>query len=120
METSPQRLAYLFRRYMEKNCTPQEKEELLNLILQAEHDDTLRRLIAETWNEAHPHYPQNNTRADTILREIVGSRSAEPPPAAPVTRHPLPPVAFRSRLRTTLFSRSAACFLWFIWIFSLI
>jgi len=65
---------------MEKNCTPREKEELFALILQAEHDDTLRRLIAETWNEDHPSYPQDKSRADNILREIVGRGAAEPPP----------------------------------------
>lgn len=113
MET-PQRLAYLFRRYMEKNCTPQEKEELFALILQAEHDDTLRRLIADTWNEAHPYFPQDKTRADTILREIVGRNAAEPPPVAQTIQYPIPTVASRSRLRSILLNRWAACFFCFI------
>jgi transmembrane sensor len=117
MET-PQRLAYLFRWYMEKTCTPRESEELFALILQAEHDETLRRLIAETWNEDHPSYPQDKTRADTILREIVGRRAAEPPPTASISRHPLPSV-FRTGLRALLLNRRAACFLCFIGIFSL-
>jgi len=117
MET-PQRLAYLFRRYMEKTCTPGEKEELFALILQAEHDDTLRRLIAETWNEEHPSYPQDRSHADNILREIVGRRAAEPPPDAPSDQHLLHTV-LRARLRSILFSRWAACFLLFIGIFTL-
>ncbi|HVU95652.1 MAG TPA: FecR domain-containing protein [Puia sp.] len=117
MET-PQRLAYLFRRYMEKNCTPREKDELFALILQAEHDDTLRRLIAETWNEAHPSYPQDKSRADTILREIISKNAAEPPPETPTNRHSLPTVRFTS-LHTILFNRWAACFLLFIGIFTL-
>ena len=115
MET-PQRLAYLFRRYMEKSCTPREMEDLFALILQAEQDDTLRRLIAETWNEDHPSYPQDKGRADNILREIVG-RAAEPPPTPPDLRHPLPAVLL-PRLRSVLFNRWAACFLLFISIFT--
>lgn len=103
---------------MEKSCTPREKDELFALILQAEHDDTLRRLIAETWNEAHPSYPQDKTRADTILREIIDQRAAEPPPAIPIFRHPLP-TAIRHSLRSFLFNRWAACFLLVIGISSL-
>ena len=117
MENS-QRLAHLFRRYLEKSCTPQEKEELFTLILQAEHDDTLRRLIAETWNEAHPYFPQDKARADTILREIICRNAAEPPPAAPVSRHPLSTVVSRFSLRSTLFNRWVACFICFIAIFT--
>jgi ferric-dicitrate binding protein FerR (iron transport regulator) len=108
MET-PQRLAYLFRRYMEKTCTPKEKDELFALIPLAEHDDTLRRLIAETWNEDHPSYPQDENRADTILREILGRHAAEPPPTVSSIRHRLP-TAIRSGLRKILFNRWAACF----------
>jgi len=103
---------------MEKNCTPREKDELFTLILQAEHDDTLRRLIAETWNEDHPSYPQDRSRADTILREIISKNAAEPPPHPPANRHPLPTVLF-SGLRTILFNRWAACFILVIGISSL-
>jgi transmembrane sensor len=117
MET-PQRLAYLFRRYMEKSCTPREKEELFALILQAEHDDTLRRLIAETWNEDHPSYPQDRSRADNILREIISRNAAEPPPVRPGNRHLLPTALF-SDLRTILLNRWAACFALIVGISSL-
>jgi len=101
---------------MERSCTPREKDELFALILQSEHDDTLRRLIAETWNEDHPSYPQDKSRADTILREIVGRNAAEPPPVTPIIRQPHPAVI---RLRTLFFNRWAACFLLIIAISSL-
>lgn len=117
---APQRLAYLFRRYIEKTGTPQEKEELLCLILKAEHDDTLRRLIAETWNEDHPSYPQDKARADTILREILSHGTSEPPPADSITtRPPLPSASFSRGLRAILFNRSAASVLGIVLLSSL-
>jgi len=117
---APQRLAYLFRRYMEKNCTPREKEELFALILQAEHDDTLRRLIAETWNEDHPSYPQDKARAESILREILRQGTSEPPPADIITsRPPLPSASFSRGLRAILFNRWAASVLGIVLLSSL-
>jgi ferric-dicitrate binding protein FerR (iron transport regulator) len=111
MET-PQRLAYLLRRYLERNCTLQEKDELFILIGQAENDDTLRQLIEETWNEEHPSYPQDRARADNILREIISHRSSEPPPAG--VRRRLP-VLLRPGRRVILYGRLAtACILGFL------
>lgn len=110
MEAS-QRLAYLFRRYMEKNCTDQEKEEFFALLLQAEHDDTLRRLIADTWNEDLPVYHQDKSRADTILRQIVSRREPESPPAAASSRPHLFTGSSRLGPRAILFSRCAAAVL---------
>jgi ferric-dicitrate binding protein FerR (iron transport regulator) len=81
-----QRLAYLFRRYLEHSCTPEEKEELFGLLQQAEHDDALRRLIAETWDEDLPAVPQSKTRADAILRQIVEQGNTKPPRFLHLTR----------------------------------
>ncbi|HWB94397.1 MAG TPA: FecR domain-containing protein [Puia sp.] len=108
METS-QRFAYLFRRYVEKRCTPEEKEELFALIAQAEHDDVLRRLIAETWNEAQPYYPQDKARADIILRRIIARRESGSPPDG--EEAPVPAISFRQRLRKIVFNRWAAAVL---------
>ena len=108
METS-QRLAYLFRRYVEKRCTPEEREELFALIGEAEHDDTLRRLIAETWTEDLPHYPQDKVRADIILQRIVSRRESESPPGEDGSTVPVIP--FRRRIHTFLFNRWAAAVL---------
>src|SRR5258708_27385097 len=74
----PKRLAYLFRRYYEKVCTPAEKDELFVLLSKAEHDEVLRRLIEETWSYELPSYPQDENRADTILDYIIHFR----PPAS--------------------------------------
>ena len=105
MEAS-QRLAYLFRRYMDKECTPQEKEEFFTLLMQPEHDDTLRRLIADTWNEDLPFHPQDKARADTILSHILSRREPESPPEAMDSRPQISAGGYR--LRPALFGRCVA------------
>src|ERR1700744_5165081 len=102
MET-PERLAYLFRRYMDNACTPEEKDEFFSLMLHAGHDELLRRLIAETWNEDIPSYPQDEARADLILQRIINRRESESPPATEA-----PVIPLRPRLRPLLLSRGAA------------
>jgi ferric-dicitrate binding protein FerR (iron transport regulator) len=84
------RLAYLFRRYYEKACTLAEKDELFSLLLQAEHDEVLRRMIGETWNYELPSYPQDDERAGAILDYITHLRPPAPFPAMvpPETRDP--------------------------------
>lgn len=72
------RLAYLFRRYFDKSCTAGEKDELFDLLLRAEHDETLRKLIEETWSYDIPSYLQDNETADRILEHIIHLR----PPAS--------------------------------------
>jgi len=115
---APQRLQDLFRRYKDKQCSLEEQEEFFSLLLKAENDDTLRRLIADTWNEDHPSWPQDKSRADSILRGILGNRAGEPPPATP---HPKTPLfsSVRQGFRVLLFSRWAACFFCFLLIYAL-
>ncbi|HEY6899436.1 MAG TPA: hypothetical protein VI233_02290, partial [Puia sp.] len=108
MEAS-QRLAYLFRRYFGKTCTPAEKDELFDLLLQSEHDETLRRLIDETWKNDFPLYTQDPQTADSILRHIISSREPESPPA--VNEDPAPARSPRPIFRTVFFSRWAAAIL---------
>ncbi|HEY4289976.1 MAG TPA: FecR domain-containing protein [Puia sp.] len=110
MEVS-QRLSYLFRRYLSKDCTPAERDELFDLLLQSEHDLTLRRLIDETWKNDFPTYTQDKQSANTILRHIVSRREPETPPEE--TEGPTPGFS-RSRqfsLRIVLINRWAAAIL---------
>ena len=76
----PKRLAYLFRGYFEKTGTPAEKDELFALLLRAEHDEPLRRLIDESWSQEIPAYSQSDYKADQILQQIL--RQRQPGPAA--------------------------------------
>jgi transmembrane sensor len=62
---------------MDKTCTPEEKDEFFSLLLHARHDDQLRRLIADTWNEDLPSYPQDKARADVLLQQIIDRGQSE-------------------------------------------
>jgi transmembrane sensor len=74
----PKRLAYLFRRYFAKTCTPPEQDELFALLLRAEHDEPLKRLIDETWSQHIPAYSQSDFKADKILQHIVSRQRRAP------------------------------------------
>lgn len=91
-----QRLPYLFRRYFAKEHTEAEKNELFQLLLQSEHDDTLRQLIDETWNHNFPSYPQDNRSADAILRHIVAQRESGSPPAEDHDQEDMQPLQLQS------------------------
>lgn len=83
-----QRFAWLFHKYFDKKCTQAEKDELFDLFRRAEHDDTLRRLIEETWAMELPDHQQSDRTARKILKRIMRYESSVNPPAV------LPPVLF--------------------------
>jgi transmembrane sensor len=88
---------------MDKTCTPEEKDEFFSLLLHAGHDDQLRRLIADTWDEDVPSYPQDKARADAILQRIINQRESESPAdTSPIV------VPLRSRPRSLVLGRRAA------------
>jgi len=110
MEVS-QRLTYLFRRYLSKQCTPTERNELFDLLLQSEHDEMLRRLIEETWKNDFPAYTQDKQTANSILRHIVSRREPETPPEANEDSAPFSSESLSYRSRNIHFSRWAAAIL---------
>jgi len=97
---------------MDKTCTPEEKDEFFSLLLHAGHDDQLRRLIADTWNEDLPSYPQDKARADAILQRIIDRDQSESPAdrresASSAGSRPAV-VPIRPRARSLVFGRWAA------------
>jgi transmembrane sensor len=96
---------------MDKTCTPEEKDEFFSLLLHAGYDDQLRRLIADTWNEDLPSYPQDKARADDILQRIISRREPGSPTDIPgpvvSLQTPVSPLRARSR-RVLLRSLAAA------------
>jgi len=106
-----QRLTYLFRRYLSKECTPTERNELFELLLQSEHDETLRRLIDETWKNDFPAYIQDKQTANSILHHIVSRREPETPPAENEDSAPISSRSLSHRSRNIHFSRWAAAVL---------
>jgi transmembrane sensor len=77
----PERLTYLFYRYYENACTPSEKDELFQLLLQPEYDAHLRNLIDDTWAQNIPSHLQNPQTADKILQYIILQQPAVPLPS---------------------------------------
>jgi len=69
--SASKRFAYLFYRYYEKKCTQAEQDELFDLLQQSRHDETLKKLIAETWSFELPEYLQTPDTADRILEYIT-------------------------------------------------
>ena len=45
------RLAYLFHAYFNKSETPAERDELMELLAEAEHDEQTKKLLTEAWQQ---------------------------------------------------------------------
>jgi len=59
-----EKLAYLFWQYLKNTPTEEELEEFLSYVKQAEHDQTLRDLIREVYNNIHEADPSINSYID--------------------------------------------------------
>jgi ferric-dicitrate binding protein FerR (iron transport regulator) len=71
-----ERLTYLFYRYYNNECTPSEKDELFQLLLDPGNDALIRRLIEETWAKDTPSRQQDPQTADEILQYIIRQHPA--------------------------------------------
>lgn len=65
------RLSYLFQRYLHKTYTPEEYDELMQLLSQPENDQLVRTLIDEGWNIPLPEYEQDAGKANHIFNTII-------------------------------------------------
>lgn len=84
---SSERIIYLFRRFIDKSYTPEEREELMDYISRSEHDSQLKELIEKSWMLEIPEYEQDERKADEIFNYILGREK-------PVKRMP----RFRKRI----------------------
>lgn len=69
------RLSYLFQQYLHKTYTPEEYDELMQLISQPANDAFVRSLIDEGWNIPLPEYEQNAAKANHIFSTIIEQRA---------------------------------------------
>ena len=46
---SQSRLSYLFKVYFNKTATPNERDELMELLMHDENDEQLKMLLTNTW-----------------------------------------------------------------------
>lgn len=72
------RLSYLFRRYFDKEYTAEEREELMQHIRVAAHDEQLQELIMKTWEKSIPSYEQDEKKADEIFNFIISQPAQQP------------------------------------------
>jgi ferric-dicitrate binding protein FerR (iron transport regulator) len=49
-----ERIQYLMERYFNGTCTAEEKRELAKWISEVQHDDDLKEVVAQTWDQFHP------------------------------------------------------------------
>lgn len=80
MQTIPSsRLKYLFIRYFENNCTKDEREELLQLVAQAQHDKQLCSLMDEAWEHISADYKMDEQRGADRLSAIFAHPAKSKP-----------------------------------------
>lgn len=69
------RLAYLFRKYLDKTCTPQEREELFQYFSEAHNDEELKKQIEATWNDQFSVHDQDDKQANLIFQNIISAET---------------------------------------------
>ena len=66
------RLAYLFHKYINKEYTPMDKEELMRLVKQEDNDEAVKSLISSMIAETHGEMELPVDSGETILQSILG------------------------------------------------
>jgi transmembrane sensor len=73
-----ERLRQLLNRYLSRQTSPAEEQELYNLINTGEYDNELKDQLKDNWNEFSHAVPPDEERADRMLRFILDQREAAP------------------------------------------
>jgi ferric-dicitrate binding protein FerR (iron transport regulator) len=77
------RLQLLFARYLQRNCTPQELEELMALLHEAQAQDALEQPMQELWDQLKNDRAEHETDWENMVRRI---KSTEEPVSIPANR----------------------------------
>jgi transmembrane sensor len=72
------RLTWLFNRYIDKLLSPEEEEELFELIALPENEQAVKELMEDVWAEFHPQQPPFEPETGAIMLEQVMSRGDAP------------------------------------------
>uniref|UniRef100_UPI00258DFC8A FecR family protein n=1 Tax=Hydrotalea sp. TaxID=2881279 RepID=UPI00258DFC8A len=71
------RLTYLFQAYFNKSATPSERDELMELLIQAENDKQVKTLLAETWQQFNSQNQLfNDSQSERMLSYIFQKGTA--------------------------------------------
>lgn len=77
MNTTRQRLLYLFNCYYSKTATLQERDELFAVIDAGKRDEELSQLIRQAWDDLHVEEPIfTASKTDAMLSKILGADGA--------------------------------------------
>lgn len=104
------RLRYLFKKYLDNTCTREEMEEFFGYVKQAEHDESLRQQIKNTYNEL------TDSGASIYVNEegrLFFTRSTPEPISTPVYKQKRSKV-----LRITAMAASLILIIALLWIFN--
>lgn len=78
---SQSRLAYLIKVYFNKTTTPDERDELISLLMHSENDDQVKTLLTDIWQDFNS---QNkifsNSQGDEMLANILQKEKADKEP----------------------------------------
>lgn len=73
------RLTILFDRYLSNVCTPEEKQELAELILSKEHDDGINELLESAWLTTTGESDMPEGKAESIFNSILAAETKVAP-----------------------------------------
>lgn len=73
-----ERLRQLLNRYLSRQTSPVEEQELYNLINAGDYDDEIKDLLKENWAAFSHAVTPDEERADRMLRFILDQREATP------------------------------------------
>ena len=65
------RLAYLFERYLAKTYTPEEKQELATIVLDAGNNEMIHELLEKAWHVTANDMDLEDVKADIMLHSIL-------------------------------------------------
>jgi transmembrane sensor len=79
METSRQKLTYLFHGYYNKTATKKEQDELFAIITAGAHDEELSKLIRQAWDDSKPEEDPlfDSGKTKVMLSNILGANTTD-------------------------------------------
>jgi transmembrane sensor len=86
MEYSTSRLQWLFERYLNNTCTPEERNDFLEMVDNPQHQEEIKRLLEAAIETAVPDRRLEKEKADQLFATIMASSSQQAPVVSINTR----------------------------------
>jgi ferric-dicitrate binding protein FerR (iron transport regulator) len=116
---STTRLEYLFHRYLNKQVTREESEELMLLIQQSAHDATIKQILDGVWNNLAVENRLSTEKADVLFNNILALSDSNVHETAvvPLSKRPVRRLFTLSRMIAAaiiLLCITAGAYYWFM------